>query len=180
MNVLIADDEAVSRLIVKKVVEDAGHRAVLAVNGAEAMLLFERAQPDVVLADWQMPELSGVQLCQKIRALRRQRYTYVAIITSQDDKTSCIEALDAGADDFMSKPITPGELSARLKVAKRILELQAEVTQMRGLLSICSYCKKIREGEAWVAVEQYVGKRSDASFSHGICPSCFQQHYPDG
>jgi sigma-B regulation protein RsbU (phosphoserine phosphatase) len=179
MKILIAEDENVSRLILKRLCEQHGHTVVLAVDGADALRAFLRDEPEVVLADWQMPELSGVQLCERIRALKRPRYTYVAIITSKDDRQSYIAALDAGADDFMAKPVDHEELAARLRVAQRVLALQAEMTQLRGLLPICSYCKKIREGEGWIAVEQYVSKRSEASFSHGICPNCFSEQFPD-
>lgn len=179
MKILIAEDENVSRLILKRLCEQDGHRAVLAADGQEALETFLREEPEVVLADWQMPRLSGVDLCERIRALKRPRYTYVAIITSKSDRQSYIAALDAGADDFMSKPVDHEELAARLRVAQRVLALQAEMTQLRGLLPICSYCKKIREGEGWVAVEHYVSKRSDAEFSHGICPTCFSEQFPD-
>jgi hypothetical protein len=70
-------------------------------------------------------------------------------------------------------------LGARLLVAQRILGLQEEMRQLQGLLSICFYCRKIREGESWVSLEHYVSKRADASFSHGICANCYQTHFPE-
>ncbi|MBI4641265.1 MAG: response regulator, partial [Candidatus Tectomicrobia bacterium] len=79
------------------------------------------------------------------------------------------------ADDFITKPFDEDQLAARLRVAERILGLQEEVKQLEGLLPICSYCKKIRdESDTWVQIEHYIATRTDAFFSHGICPECLE------
>ncbi len=81
--------------------------------------------------------------------------------------------MDAGADDFLTKPLDRSELRVRLRVAERLLGLQAEVRQLEGLLPICSYCKRIRdEGNEWTRIETYVASRTDATFTHGVCPEC--------
>ena len=86
-----------------------------------------------------------------------------------------MEGMSAGADDFVSKPVGRDELAARLHVAERIVGLKAEVRTLQGMLPICSYCKKIRTDEdSWQQIEAYVQTRSDASFSHGICPDCYE------
>ena len=82
----------------------------------------------------------------------------------------------AGADDFVTKPLDRAELHARLRVAERVLGLQQEVKQLEGLLPICSYCKRIRdEGDRWSQVEEYVSRRTEAQFTHGICPECYDR-----
>jgi DNA-binding response OmpR family regulator len=87
-----------------------------------------------------------------------------------------LDGLDAGADDFLSKPVDKRHLEVRLRVAERVLGLHHEVRRLQGLLPICSYCKRIRDGEAhWCPVEEYVARRSDAQFSHGVCPECYEQ-----
>ena len=179
MKALIVDDEAVSLLVLSKVVRALGHEVEQAHDAETALKMFRAEPVQVVLTDWQMPGMSGPELCKKIRAMRRPRYAYIVLVTARSDRESYIAGLDAGADDFITKPVDADELGARLRVAERILALQDEMSQLRGLLAICSYCKKIREGESWVPVERYVGRRTDTSFSHGICPNCFQTHFGD-
>ena len=102
-----------------------------------------QADLQAAITDWMMPELDGLQLYRLVRADKRLRYTYILILTALAGKENYLEALDAGADDFVTKPVEEEELKARLRVAERILGLQAEVKQLQGLLSICAYCKKI-------------------------------------
>jgi response regulator RpfG family c-di-GMP phosphodiesterase len=116
-------------------------------------------------------------LCRRIRAERRVEYTYIIVQTSKSGKENYLAAMKAGIDDFVTKPVDPDELRARLGVAERILALRRELWQLEGLLPICSYCKRIRDAaDIWQPVERYVGERSGAEFSHGICPDCYRQH----
>ena len=183
MKVLVADDDPVTALMLHRILSKLGHQVTSAANGKEALELFlQHDDLQVVLSDWMMPEMDGLELCRRVRARRQARYTYVLIATTRSGKQNCIEALDAGADDFITKPVDAGELAARLRVAERTLGVQAEIRQLQGLLSICTYCKRIRDGEepdARVPVEGYVSKRSQASFSHGICPGCLEKHFAE-
>jgi DNA-binding response OmpR family regulator len=82
----------------------------------------------------------------------------------------------AGADDFLSKPYDPDELRARLLVAERIVGLQHRVKHLEGILATCMYCKRIcDEDDQWVHIEQYISQRTEASFSHGVCPACYHK-----
>lgn len=173
MNVLAVDDEKASLRLIEGLVQRLGHRVWTARDGGEALRTYEREDVHVVLSDWIMPVLDGPGLCRRIRDISRRDYPYVVLVTVLDGKKNYIEGLDAGADDFISKPFDPDELSARLRVAERILGLRGQVRQLEKLLSICSYCKKIRDGENWQSLERYVSQRTDTDFSHGICPSCY-------
>src|SRR5438067_1961021 len=161
--------------------EGLGHEVVAVTYGAEAIEQLTRKDDlQVVISDWVMPVMDGLQLCRHIRGRQHARYVYVLVVTARRGKKRYLEALEAGADDFIPKPIDAEELGARLRVAERILGLQAQMKQLQGLLSICAYCKNIREDDdKWVPIEQYVSQRAHTMFSHGICPNCAAEHFKD-
>jgi DNA-binding response OmpR family regulator len=109
-------------------------------------------------------------------------YTYIIVLTSLSGKGSYLEAMDAGADDFLTKPVDMDELTARLRVAERVLALQTEVDLMQKLLPVCMYCKRIRDKDApweedssWTDLESYVAETTEVQFSHGICKECYER-----
>jgi sigma-B regulation protein RsbU (phosphoserine phosphatase) len=129
-----------------------------------------------VISDWLMPQTDGLELCRRIRKSETSRYCYVILLTALQGKSNYLEAMRAGADDFVSKPYDPDELRARLLVAERIVGLQDRVKHLEGILPTCMYCKRIRdENDNWVHIEQYITQRTEASFSHGVCPNCFHE-----
>jgi sigma-B regulation protein RsbU (phosphoserine phosphatase) len=173
MNLLVADDDPSTVLMMGTALRRQGHHVIEAADGEEAWAHLRRMPVDVVLSDWMMPRLDGITLCKQIRSLARERYLYVILLTSLSGKERFLEGMEAGADDFLRKPVDFEELGARLRVAERILGLTHQVAQLEGLLSICSYCKKIRDDSGvWVEVERYVGRRTELKFSHGICATC--------
>ncbi len=177
VRVLIAEDDAVTRLTLSAALKGMGHEVTLAADGAEAWSDLQLMHIPVVISDWQMPEIDGPDLCRRIRGRRDDRYTYFILVTATGGKQRYLEGMDAGADDFITKPVDLEELRARLTVAERILGLRLHVQQLEGLLPICQYCKRIRGGdESWESIEGYVEKRSEAQFSHGICPDCYKKH----
>jgi len=177
MRVLVAEDDPVSRLLLTKTLEGLKHEPLVAWDGHEAWERFIAEPVDVVITDWMMPRVDGLELTRRIRARARERYTWVLLLTALHGKERYLDGMDAGADDFMSKPLDRQELQVRLRVAERILSLQQEVRQLEGLLPICSYCKKIRdELDRWSQVEDYVSRHTEAQFSHGICPDCYERH----
>lgn len=175
MRILAVDDDKVARTLLRTVLEKLGHDVVEADDGQQGWDLINTLKFGVVVADWEMPQMDGLELIRRIRAVERDKYVYIIMLTSRDAKQDFIEGINAGADDFAIKPISPAELEARLRVAERILGLQANVRKLEGLLPICSYCKKIRgPNDTWQQIESYVAQRSDAEFSHGICPECYE------
>jgi DNA-binding response OmpR family regulator len=177
MKVLIADDEPVSRLRVRRFLLKLGHDVVEASDGWQAWEEFQRQPLPLLIVDWMMPKIDGLELCRMVRMERRAKYTYIMMLTALGGKGSYLEGIGAGADDFITKPFDADELQARLGVAERILSLQAEIRQLQGLLRICSYCKRIHDEEnGWVQIERYVARRTEASFTHGICPDCYTGH----
>ena len=175
MKVLVADDDLISRTILDRILRKLGYEPVLTENGRAALAAIMREEIPLLVTDWNMPDIDGPDLCRRLRAPGRKVYTYVIMLTTHSGKSKYLEGLEAGADDFMTKPVDEDELAARLKGGERIVALQKEMRQMEGLLAICMHCKKIREGEHWVAVEKYVASRTATSFSHGLCPECLKQ-----
>ena len=190
MRALIADDDRGTALALSRALARWGLQVLTAHSGAEAWeLLRAEDTPALAILDWIMPPLDGPDVCRLLRRERPLVPTYVILLTSRDSRADLTEGLDAGADDYLVKPFDPEELRARVHVGIRILTLQerlaarveelqaalSRVKQLRGLLPICSYCKRIRTDENyWQGVETYVAEHSEAEFSHGICPPCFE------
>jgi DNA-binding response OmpR family regulator len=176
MKILVVEDDSVSSTVLATRLRKLGHTVSTAENGREAWFTFVRMHPRLVITDWMMPEMDGLELTRRIRAEQRPRYTYVIMLTAMGGKEGYLEGMNAGADDFLTKPLDADTLNARLRVAERLLGLQEQVSQMEELLPICAYCKRIRDGEnTWQAVETYVGARTDASFASEVCPDCLAQ-----
>lgn len=191
LRVLVAEDEPVSAKRLELILRGLGYDVTLTGDGAQAWAAFQSGRYAMVITDWVMPEVDGLELVRRVRAAQDgpDSYTWVIMLTGREG--GMVESLEAGADDFVPKPFAPGELQARIKVGLRVLGIKAELAQrvaaleaalthvqrLEGLLPICSYCKNIRDKEsAWHSVEDYVAQRSEASFSHSICPSCYKQH----
>ena len=124
MKILIAEDELVSRKKLEKLVETAGHEPLSAPNGKEALKLWESAQPNMVITDWFMPEMNGLELIQQIRRRQGSRYVYIIMVTSQGGIDNLVAGMEAGADDFITKPYNREELSVRLKAGERVLNFE--------------------------------------------------------
>jgi two-component system cell cycle response regulator len=130
--ILIAEDDPVSRRILQSWMENWGHRVIAVDDGAKAWdILQEDNPPSLLILDWMMPGIDGLELCRKIRGRRHTYYPYVLLVTAKDGKQDVVRGLEAGADDYLTKPFDPGELRARLQVGKRILELQYDLIQAR-------------------------------------------------
>ncbi len=124
MRVLIAEDERITRTTLARQLARWGHEVVVAENGMEAWKTFCDGRFDIVLTDWEMPELSGVELVQRIRDRESPEYVYLVLLTSRSDKSDVISGIEAGADDFVSKPFDHGELRVRLLAGERVVRLE--------------------------------------------------------
>jgi putative nucleotidyltransferase with HDIG domain len=136
VNILMVEDDLTSALILREALESEGHTVTEASTGAEAWSLYQvagRARPEVVISDWMMPDMDGLDLCRLIRRAQAEQdgdggnYTYVIMLTAKGERQDRLEALKAGVDDFLVKPLDPDELAARLSVARRILGMQADL-----------------------------------------------------
>lgn len=125
MRILIAEDDAIPRRLLQATLLKAGHEVVTACDGVEAWALLQSADaPRLAIVDWLMPGIDGVELCRRVRARQATPYTYLILLTSKDRKEDTIAGLEAGADDYLTKPFDPQELHGRLRTGQRILDLQ--------------------------------------------------------
>lgn len=126
MRVLIADDEVVSRRLLEATLTKWGHEVVVAEDGDRAWeVLQSETTPYLAILDWMMPGMDGVAICRALRALSRDMYVYVLLLTARTDRTDLVEAMEAGADDYIAKPFDSSELRVRLRAGERILDLQS-------------------------------------------------------
>lgn len=133
--VLIAEDNAVLQAAVRFMLTSWGYAPVMAGDGAEAWeILRGDSAPRMALLDWEMPGLDGVEVCRRVRAARREPYTYIMLLTGRTDSSDLLRAMDAGADDYVRKPFDAQELRARLNAGKRIIQLQQELMAAREKL----------------------------------------------
>ena len=174
MKILIADDDTGSRLILKKALETLGHEALEASDGLAAWKLFNQDPARIVISDWMMPGLDGLEFCRKIRDRPKADYVYFVLLTSQTtSRENYVKVMEHGVDDYMTKPLNRQAIEFRLKVAARIVGLTALVKTLEGIIPICSHCKNIRrDNQVYEAMEKYIQEHSSAVFSHGICPDC--------
>ena len=137
MRILIADDDPVSLHALRARLTQWGFDVVTCADGNEALgILQAEAAPRLAILDWMMPNRNGVDVCGDIRALGRDDYIYIILLTAKDRKEDLLAALEAGADDYLAKPYDPAELKARLRTGQRILQLQGELIAARDALRI--------------------------------------------
>ena len=191
MRILIAEDDAVSRRRLEATLRKWGYEVLAVEDGLAAWEVLQgEMPPPLAILDWMMPGMDGIEVCRKVRERSPSRPLYIIVLTARGSREDVVAGLQAGGDDYVTKPFDREELHARVKVGLRVLQLQmnladrvreleealARVKQLQGLLPICSYCKKIRDDQNyWQQVEGYISEHSDAVFSHGICPDCFEK-----
>ncbi|MFN2475380.1 MAG: PleD family two-component system response regulator [Chthoniobacterales bacterium] len=175
--VLIAEDDVVSAKVLGALLGRLGYDVVTARDGEEAWQLFDAEPTRLIVSDWMMPGTDGLALCEKVRARVGIPYTYFILLTAnRTTSENYTLATDAGVDDFLTKPIDREALQMRLRVAERILHFTAEIRQLKELIPMCVYCRKVRDEEDyWEQVETYIQKETGSRFSHGACPECCEK-----
>lgn len=136
MRVLVVEDDTISRKIVAAVVSELGHECVEAADGAQGWEYFQDQSFDVVISDWFMPTIDGLELCSRIRQIQSDRYVYFILLTVAQQDGHALEAMENGVDDFLQKPLDPNELRVRFVVAQRITRLQQRVAENAKRLSV--------------------------------------------
>ena len=188
---LIAEDHDSARTALKSLLEWKGFSVTAVADGEDALkVLTSDDAPPIALLDWEMPGMTGLDICRAVRSKPAGRYLYLIVITAREGEEGIAQAMAAGADDFVRKPFGITEVIARIRNGQRMLKLErslaARITelehaletgrQLKRLLPICAYCKSIRDdSDYWQEIEQYIHKHTGTDFSHGICPPCMEK-----
>jgi DNA-binding response OmpR family regulator len=134
MKILIAEDDVTSRLILENMLTKWGYDVVSATDGNDAWKkLQEENSPKLVILDWMMPGSEGIEICRKIRknSKKEDQYTYVTLLTAKESKENIVTGMDAGADDYITKPFDMHELRVRVRAGQRIVQLQSELLETK-------------------------------------------------
>jgi diguanylate cyclase (GGDEF)-like protein len=136
--ILIAEDDAVTRMLLKKTLIKEGHEVVSVENGQKAFDLFQKRFFPIILTDWMMPEMDGLELCRVIRQKENPGYVFIVLLTAKDSQDDIITGLEAGADEYLTKPFNRTELFARLNTGRRFLEQERDLRQANEEIRILS------------------------------------------
>jgi DNA-binding response OmpR family regulator len=188
---LIGEDDPVSRHLLEVILQKWGYEVTSCFDGLAAWSMLQLPEaPPMAILDWMMPGMAGVEICRKVRELAKSPSTYIILLTARGSNQDIVAGLEAGADDYVTKPFDRDQLRARLQTGCRTIELQRtladrvnelestllRVKQLQGLVPICPYCKKVRDDQNyWQQIEKYVTEHSAAQFSHSICPGCYER-----
>ena len=174
MQVLIAEDSVVARKLLERNLQQLGYEVVATEDGAQAWAAYQQAPTPIVITDWEMPHMNGVELCRAIRQHPTEQYTYLMMLTARGQKEDKLEALDAGADAFLSKPLDIAELQASLRVAERILQAEADLQSQKRQLQdlneeLISQNEQLQQSYRLV---EYANRRFVELFEH-VPVACF-------
>jgi len=201
IKVLVVEDDPFFQRVLAKRLQAEGYQVFSAGDGRAGMKAIVSFEPDLVISDWMMPEVDGLELCQSVKTGLKEAAPYFILLTAKGEISNKLLALDTGADDYLVKPCDQGELMARVRAGLRIVilsqELRAAAEGLRvanaelqsaraeverishELLPICAFCRKVRDADGhWHTLEEYVARLSQTDFTHGICPPCRIEHYP--
>lgn len=196
IKILVVDDVKKNIQILGTVLGSAGYAVSYATSGAKALAMAMAAteQFNLILLDIMMPEMSGFEVCRKLKEHSSTNEIPVLFLSALSEQEDIVHGFQLGAVDYITKPFNRNELLERVKthvelqLAKQSLkqknqELQQaldEIKTLRGILPICMHCKKIRNDDGyWQQLEAYLSHHSEAEFSHGVCTDCIKTHYPE-
>jgi diguanylate cyclase (GGDEF)-like protein len=166
--ILVVDDSPVYRKLIEQALEAEPYAVRFATNGVQALELFDKDAPSIVLTDWMMPDLSGLELCERIRADARPGYTYIIVLTGKTEKDSVVKGLAAGADDYLTKPFDPSELLARVGVGHRTVELHREIAAKNRLLEEMAHTDSLTSLPNRRAIEDWGRRQLRGASRHGF------------
>ena len=166
--VLVADDSAVYRKLAEQSLREEDCSLLFASSGHKAIAIFEKEHPALVITDWVMPDITGIELCQRIRANARLSYTYIIIVTSRAEKDMVVKGLSVGADDYLTKPFHRNELLARVRVGRRLIELHRQIEAKNRLLEELALTDALTGLPNRRAIEEWASRQISGAARHGF------------
>src|SRR5580704_10020243 len=164
--ILVVDDSAISRRLVKHSLSGERYEVLFAKDGREALDLFAEHRPAVVITDWSMPDIGGLELCRRIRQDFQDFHSHIILLTSNTEKERVVEGLAAGADDYLTKPFHSGELIARVEVGRRIVDLHREIQAKNRLLEEMALTDALTDLPNRRAVDVWASRQLSAAARH--------------
>ncbi len=207
IRVLVVEDDPFFQRVLQRRLQVEGYQVRTACDGREGMKSIVEFEPDLVISDWMMPEVDGLELCQSVKTGLREAAPYFILLTARGELSDRLLGLETGADDYLVKPCDQTELMARVRAGLRIVNLTQElrhtVAELRAAraalgprsspgapaaagshlptLSVCSFCHRARaEGDRWQDLDDYLAQQGIADVSHGLCPECRAANYDPG
>jgi two-component system, cell cycle response regulator len=166
LRVLAVDDSPFSRKLLEHALADQPYEVAFAKNGQEALASISEFRPNILITDWMLPDLSGPELCRRVRRESKSGYMYMILVTSNVEKESIVEGLEAGADDYLTKPFHQKELLARVGVGQRIIEMNREIEEKSELLEAAARTDFLTGLPNRRAVEEYAAKQLGGAIRH--------------
>jgi len=165
--VLVVEDSPFSRKLLEYALSGDSYSLLLAENGKEALQLFREHRPAIVITDWMLPDSSGPELCERIRAESPESYTYIILLTSMTEKEDIVRGLSSGADDYLTKPFDRDELLARIGVGRRIIGLHREIDAKNKLLLEMAHTDSLTGLPNRRAIEEWAKRQLRGAARHG-------------
>jgi DNA-binding response OmpR family regulator len=200
VRVLICEDDPFFQRVLQKRIAGEGYQVATAVDGREGMKAIVTFEPDLVVSDWMMPEVDGLELCQSVKTGLREAAPYFILLTAKGEISDKLLGLQTGADDYLVKPCDQGELMARVRAGVRIItltqELRRAVADLKVVnaelgatrdaggagghgISVCTNCRRVRVGDAdWRGLDEVVAARALVDPGGSLCPDCSEQKAP--
>jgi diguanylate cyclase (GGDEF)-like protein len=166
--ILVVDDSPVYRKLFEQILSGEKYSLSFACNGSEALQIFHEKAPSIVISDWMMPDFSGLELCERIRADKTSAYTYVILMTSNTQKDGVVKGLEAGADDYLVKPFDSSEMLARIGVGRRIIDLHRQLEQKSAQLEEVARTDVLTGLPNRRAIEEWASKQLKGASRHGF------------
>ncbi|PID78117.1 MAG: response regulator [Deltaproteobacteria bacterium] len=178
--VMVVDDNSKNLQLIGKILGKEGYSLSLLTNPERAVKTAMGKKPDLILLDVMMPVVDGFEICRSLKSFDSTKEIPVLFVTAKTETDDILKGFDVGGVDYITKPFNQGELTARVRTHIELKKSRDEIKKLRGFLPICANCKKIRDDKGyWEDVEKYIASRSYIKFSHGICPECVRNNYPD-